>query len=210
MEILPGQERGRRDYAEGANPYFLVTQVAKRLGGIRLSSCFPALCKLLQPNSQYVQATLPLLDGVWIYIPSYSFYSSRPSTSSDERPVTATHLHHGVPSVHGSAERHFPETASRRALPCLWDHPRLIQGSQEVCCWVRKFQTGGEMIHFCLRRQLSMTPPCLASGAHGGLLAWLASLQPESSSSLTSGDHCSHSYVFLVTWGKKLLAVTLS
>ena len=115
-----------------------------------------------------------------------------------ERPVTAMHLHHEVPSVHGSVECNFPETVIRRALLCLWDNPCLIKGSQEVCSCVKKFQIGGE-IQFCLTRQLSITPPCCAFRAHSRFLAWLASLQPEISSSLTSGDHCSHTYVFLFT-----------
>jgi len=54
LEILSGQERRKRGYAEGENPYFQVKRIAKRLGGLPVSSCFPVLCKLMQYDSQCV------------------------------------------------------------------------------------------------------------------------------------------------------------
>lgn len=123
LEILTGQERRKRDYAEGASPYLLVTKIAKRLGGIRLSSCFPVLCKLWQYNSQCAWVTLTLLDGVWMYLQSHSFYVEsliqvihQPGW---ERPITAMHLHHEISPVHGSVECHFPAAVTRRVLLCL-------------------------------------------------------------------------------------------
>lgn len=92
------------------------------------------------------------------------------------RPVTAVHLHDEAPCVEGN----FAEIGTRRAVPFLWGHPCVIKGSQGVCSWDKTFQLHGEVL-FCLKGQLSITPLCPALRDDSRVLAWLASLHPESS-----------------------------
>lgn len=173
LEILTGQERRKRDYAEGASLYFLVIRIAKRLGGIRLSSCFPVLCKRSQHNSQCIWVTLTLLDGTWIYLQSHSFYTESLIQVGRERPITAMHLHHKISPVHGSVKRHFPATATRRVLFCLLDNlfhqrqPGALQLSEKVAN--RWWDT------LVSASPLGITAPCPAFATHSLCLAWLVS-----------------------------------
>lgn len=103
LEILTGQERRKRDYAEGANPYFLVKRTAKRLAGFRLSSCFPVLCC----NTTASMSELPwpsewrLNSPMELQLLCFQSLIQVLHQLRRERPITAMHLHHKVPSVHG-------------------------------------------------------------------------------------------------------------